>query len=100
MASVEADVGNLVRGGGPAILLEHDLRPATIEVGEVVSGLIANASLINCPISAVFGDPQRYQGTKLTWPVVGPNGFVASSNPIGGDGGPKGNTTTVYVTLL
>lgn len=66
------------------ILLEHDLRAATVEVAEAVSGMISNASLVNCPIAAVFGDAQRYQGTGLTWPVAGANGFSPSFNPING----------------
>ena len=50
--------------------------------------MISNAGRLNCPIAAVFGDAQRYQGTKLVWPVVGPNGFDPSLNPIRG---PVGN---------
>ena len=73
-----------IDAGGPVILLEHDLREATVDVGETVSQMIINASRVNCPIAAVFGDAQRYQGTVLTWPVAGPNGFDPSFNPING----------------
>jgi hypothetical protein len=46
--------------------------------------MIKNAGRVNCPIGAVFGDGQRYQGSKLSWPVAGANGFTASFNPING----------------
>jgi len=82
--SVTATVQGFINAGGPVILLEHDLREATIEVGETVSGYITTANLVNCPIAAVFGDAQRYQGTKLTWPVAGATSFDPSSNPING----------------
>lgn len=82
--SVEATVSGFIDAGGPVILLEHDLRPATVEVGQAVSEIISEANRVNCPISAVFGDAQRYQGTNLTWPVATANGFNASFNPIHG----------------
>ena len=66
------------------ILLEHDLRQATVDVGEAVSEFISEAGRINCPISAVFGDPQRYQGTSLSWPVAQGGSFTPSFNPISG----------------
>ena len=46
--------------------------------------MISKANRVNCPIGAVFGDEQRYQGTKLTWPVATANGFNATFNPIEG----------------
>jgi hypothetical protein len=73
--------GFISRGDGE-ILLEHDIRPQEIQVGITVSGMISKAGRLNYPIAAVFGDAQRYQGTKLVWPVVGPNGFDPSINPI------------------
>ena len=51
-------------------------------MGITVSGMISKAGRLNYPIAAVSGDAQRYQGTKLVWPVVGPNGFDPSFNPI------------------
>jgi len=80
--SVESNVSGFISSGAPTILLEHDLRAETVQVAEFVSGMVSNASRVNCPISAVFGDAQRYQGTKLTWPVAGANGFDPSFNPI------------------
>jgi len=88
---VEATVQGFIDGGGPVILLEHDLRAATVEVGETVSGYIAKAGFVNCPIAAVFGDAQRYQSTKLTWPVAGTTSFDPSFNPINSG---STNTTT------
>ena len=44
--------------------------------------MISQAGRVNYPIAAVFGDAQRYQDTKLIWPVVGPHGFDPSINPI------------------
>jgi len=81
---VEATVQGFIDGGGPVILLEHDLRAATLEVGQAVSGYIAQAGFVNCPISAVFGDAQRYQSTSLSWPVAGSTSFDPSFNPISG----------------
>ena len=75
-----ANVQEFEKIGGPVILLEHDVREATIEVAEAVSQHISPPNRVNCPISAAFGDRQRYQGTKLTWPVAGPNGFDSSSS--------------------
>lgn len=46
--------------------------------------MIANTGLINAPISAIFGDAQRYQGTGLRWPVVTSTGFNGTMNPISG----------------
>ena len=98
MDSVEATVSGFLDAGGPVILLEHDLRPATVEVGQAVSVMISKANRVNCPIGAVFGDAQRYQGTKLTWPVAGANGFDPSFNPINGDGG--NSSSSAYVSLF
>jgi hypothetical protein len=78
--------GFISRGDGE-ILLEHVLRAQTIEVGITVSGMISNAGRLNYPIAAVLGDAQRYQGTKLVWPIVGSNGFNSSLNPIKGTDG-------------
>lgn len=64
------------------MLLEHDLREATINASETISHTISANDRVNCPIAALFGDAQRYQGTNLTWPVVGPTGFNPSPNPI------------------
>src|SRR5579871_1607906 len=70
------------------ILLEHVLTADTVRAGQAVSRMIANAGgRINAPIGAVFGDAQRYQGTKLTWPVVGSNGFNPAGSPINGTAG-------------
>jgi hypothetical protein len=86
---VESTVQGFIAGGGPVILLEHDLREETVEVGQAVSGYISQAGFVNCPIAAVFGDPQRYQSTSLTWPVAGTTSFVPSFNPINsGSGSP------------
>ena len=49
-----------------------------------ISAMIANTGLINAPISAVFGDAQRYHGTRLRWPIVTNNGFNGTMNPISG----------------
>ena len=100
MDSVEATVSGLLSDGGPIILLEHDLRPPTVEVGQAVSVMVSKANRINCPISAVFGDAQRYQGTKLTWPVAGANGFDPSSNPINGGGGGSSTYVSLFTNLL
>ena len=83
-ASVINTTAGLISSGGGIIYLEHVLREATIQVGITVSGMISKAVRINCPVAAIFGDAQRYQGTNLTWPVVGPNGFDLSINPIKG----------------
>jgi hypothetical protein len=82
--SVTQTVAGMISSGGSSILLEHVLRETTIQVGITVSGMISKAGRINCPVAAVVGDAQRYQGTKLTWPVVGPNGFNASVDVIKG----------------
>lgn len=67
------------------ILLEHDLRPVTVQVAQAVSQMILKAGdRINCPIAALFGDAHPYQGTKLTWPVVENNTFDPSFNPVKG----------------
>jgi hypothetical protein len=87
---VEATVQGFIAAGGPVILLEHDLRAATVEVGQTVSGYIAKAGFVNCPIAAVFGDAQRYQSTSLSWPVAGSTSFDPSFNPINPD---SSNTT-------
>jgi hypothetical protein len=84
---VESTVGGFISAGNPVILLEHDLRSQTVQVGQAVSAMISEANRVNCPISAVFGDAQRYQGTNLTWPVAGVNGFDPSFNPISGGPG-------------
>ena len=69
----------------PTLLLEHDFRAATVQVGISVSQMILNATgRVNCPVAAFLGDAQRYQGTNLTWPVVENNKFVPSFNPING----------------
>ena len=82
--SVTNAIAGFISHGGGEILLEHVLREATIQVGITASGMISKADRINCPVAAVFGDAQRYQGTNLIWPVVGPNGFDPSVNPIKG----------------
>jgi hypothetical protein len=82
--SVTTTVAGIISRGGGSILLEHDLREATVQVGITVSGMVSKAGRINCPIAAIFGDAQRYQGTKLSWPVVGPNGFNPTVNLIKG----------------
>jgi hypothetical protein len=87
---VEATVQGFIAAGGPVILLEHDLRAATVEVGQTVSGYIAQAGFVNCPIAAVFGDAQRYQSTSLSWPVAGSTSFDPSFNPINAE---SSNTT-------
>ena len=74
----------IINAGNAVILLEHDLREETVEVGQAVSGMISEAGRVNCPVAAVFGDPQRYQGTNLQWPVAGTNGFDPSFNPVSG----------------
>lgn len=63
-------VQGFISSGEPIILLEHDLREATVDVGQVVSGLVDKAGRINCPIAAVFGDPQRYGGTEVESPSL------------------------------
>ena len=78
--SVTNTVASFISSGVGVILLEHDLRDATIQVGITVSGMISKAGRINCPVAAIVGDAQRYQGTKLTWPIAGPNGFDPSVN--------------------
>lgn len=82
--SVTNSIAGFISSGVGVILLEHDLREVTVQVGITASGMIAKAGRINCPVAAVVGDAQRYQGTNLTWPVVGPNGFDASVNVIKG----------------
>jgi hypothetical protein len=81
---VESTVQGFINAGNAVILLEHDLREETVEVGQAVSGMVSKAGRVNCPISAAFGDAQRYQGTNLQWPVADENGFDPSSNPISG----------------
>jgi hypothetical protein len=83
-ASVVSTVASFIGRGDGEILLEHDLRPATVDVGITVSEMISKAGRANYPLAAVFGDAQRYQGTKLIWPVVNANGFDTSLNPITG----------------
>ena len=86
--AVISSVAGFIAAGNAVILLEHDLNNNTVTAGQEISQMISNAGgRTNCPIAAVFGDPQRYQGTKLTWPVVGSNGFTPSSNPISGTTG-------------
>jgi hypothetical protein len=81
---VNATAGFISSGQG-IILLEHDIRPVTVEVGQAISQMILKTGgRINCPIAAVFGDAHPYQGTKLTWPVVENNAFDPSFNPIKG----------------
>ena len=80
--SVTSNVARYIAAGNPVILLEHDLRDATVEVAQMVSEMVSEAGRVNCPVSAVYGDAQRYQGTRLTWPVAGPYGFDPSFNPI------------------
>lgn len=83
--SVINSTAGLISSGQGIILLEHDLRPVTVQVGKEISQMISKAGdRINCPIAAVFGDSQPYQGTKLTWPVVEDNGYNPSFNPIKG----------------
>ena len=82
ISGVESTVQGFIAAGDPVILLEHDLRAETVQVGEAVSGYISQAGRINCPVAAAFGDAQRYQGTRLTWPVAGTTGFDPSFNPI------------------
>ena len=86
----------------PIILLEHDLRPETVQAGQEISQMISKAGgRINAPIAAVFGDAQRYQGSKLTWPVVGTNGFDPSYNPINnGNIGKNGTYTSRLLQML
>jgi len=56
-------------------LLEHELTNYTVTGGQEISQLIiAQGGRINVPLSAVLGDPQRYQNTTLTWPVVTSDG--------------------------
>jgi hypothetical protein len=85
--SVINTVAGYISRGDAEILLEHDLREQTVDVGITVSGMISKAGRANYPIAAVLGDAQRYQGTKLIWPVVGPNGFDTALNPINGSVG-------------
>jgi hypothetical protein len=66
------------------ILLEHELIRDTVVAGMDISAMVANTGLINAPISAIFGDAQRYQGTGLRWPVVTETGFNGTMNPISG----------------
>lgn len=82
--SVMNDMEGAINAGDPTILLEHDLRPVTIQVGVALSESISAAGRVNCPISAAFGDPQRYQGSGLSWPVAGAGGFDPTFNPIRG----------------
>lgn len=84
VGGVEATVQGFISSGAPIILLEHDLRAATVEVAEAVSGYISKAGRVNCPIAAAFGDAQRYQGSSLSWPVVENGVFTPSFNPISG----------------
>jgi hypothetical protein len=84
VGGVEATVEGFISSGAPIILLEHDLRAATVEVGEAVSGYVREAGRVNCPIAAAFGDAQRYQGSSLSWPVVENGVFTPSFNPISG----------------
>ena len=65
-------------------MLEHELIKDTVSAGMDISAMIANTGLINAPISAIFGDAQRYQGTALRWPVVTNTGFNGTMNPISG----------------
>jgi hypothetical protein len=46
--------------------------------------IINQGGRVNVPISAVFGDAQRYQGTTLVWPIVTSSGFDASQKPTNG----------------
>jgi len=80
--SVINTVAGFISRGDGEILLEHDLRQQTVQVGITVSGMISKAGRLNYPIAAIFQDAQRYQGTKLRWPILGPNGFDKSLNPI------------------
>jgi hypothetical protein len=83
--SVINSTAALISSGQGIILLEHDLRPVTVQVGQNISHMISDAGgRINCPIAALFGDAQPYQGTKLTWPVVANNSYDPSFNPIKG----------------
>lgn len=81
---INATAGFISSGHG-TILLEHDIRSVTVEVGQAVSQMILKAGgRINCPVAALFGDAHPYQGTKLTWPIVENNAFDPSFNPING----------------
>ena len=84
-SSVLNTAAGFIASGKPVILLEHDLRPLTVEIGQNVSQMIINAgNRLNCPIAALFGDAQPYQGTNLTWPIVVDGTYNDSSNPIKG----------------
>jgi len=79
---VEHTVAGFVSKRKSGILLEHDLRHQTVQVAKEVSKTIYKAGLLNCPISALFGDPNRYQSTKLVCPVAVKGEFEPSFNPI------------------
>jgi len=83
--TVDGTIGNVssfISAGGGYILLEHDVREVTVQLGRTISGMISKAGQINVPVAAVMGDAQRYQKTNLRWPIVGPNGFDVSINPL------------------
>jgi hypothetical protein len=78
------------------ILLEHDLRAETVQAGQAISQMVAQqGGRINVPLSAVFGESQRYQGSNLVWPVVSSSGtFDGTQSPLGG------NSTTSNVSRM
>jgi hypothetical protein len=81
-------VAGYIQSGAGTILLEHELNAETIQGGIDISHMIINqGGRINVPISAVIGDPQRYQGTSLVWPIVSGSTFNASQKPTNGTAG-------------
>lgn len=84
--AVISSVAGFIAAGNPVILLEHDLREETVSAGQTISGMISQAgNRINAPIAAVFGDAQRYQGSKLNWPIVSSSGWAPLSGlPVSG----------------
>jgi hypothetical protein len=81
-------VAGFIQSGAGTILLEHELTADTIQGGQDISQMIINqGGRINVPISAVLGDPQRYQGSSLVWPIVSGTTFNASQKPTNGTAG-------------
>jgi hypothetical protein len=97
-------VAGFISSGAATILLEHELNANTVQGGQDISQMIINqGGRINCPVSAVFGDAQRYQGSSLVWPIVTANGFNAASMPTNGTMGyvpPPGNANCVRTGTL
>jgi hypothetical protein len=58
--------------------------------------IINQGGRVNVPISAVFGDAQRYQGTTLVWPIVTSSGFNANQKPTNGTVGYTSSMTDLY----